>query len=291
MITPTLWLCAVALLVLLYIVEAIFDHPATNKFGPPLIFAAYAVGIVLFFKLGVWPALAVWWGIGVVMGVIRWSDEFRRVRRSKDAGVEPPSLAKLVRALFLWPVALPFVCLGGPVLYGLFTLYGKLRRNRVPHYKGIEECKQAAISGDARAQLTLGSAYESGEHGLLQDYAESVKWYRKAAEQSHGTAQLRLGICLAEGKGVEKNAVEGLMWISLSNFVLALHPPAEVWLPRLVRDAAEQASNRTKAQMTEQQIAEAWAMLDSSPLYKEFKERLDRSASQPAPEKSPPAQV
>jgi hypothetical protein len=47
--------------------------------------------------------------------------------------------------------------------------------------------------------------------------------------------------------------------------------------------------------MTKQQIAEAWAMLHSSPLYKEFKDMVSgmnremaRSASKRAPEKSPP---
>ena len=131
---------------------------------------------------------------------------------------------------------------------------------------GIEGCKEAAISGDARAQFTLGCGYESGEYGLPQDYVESAKWFRKAAEQNHYGAQLRLGICLAEGKGVEKNVVEALMWISLSNHVAAMRGGG-----MLFRDGAYQASNRIKAQMTEQQITEAWVMLESSPLYKEFK--------------------
>jgi hypothetical protein len=83
------------------------------------------------------------------------------------------------------------------------------------------------------------------------------------------------------------------MWIFLSHHVAIKHGKRGY----LFRNAAYQASDRTKAQMTEQQIAEALAMLDSSPLYREFKERLDRinqevdcSASQPASEKSPPTQ-
>ena len=83
------------------------------------------------------------------------------------------------------------------------------------------------------------------------------------------------------------------MWIFLSQHVLAQRSAG--WL---LRDAAYQAQSRAEAQMTEQQIAEARVMLDSSPLYKEFKDMLSglnrevaRSASQPAPEKSPPAKL
>jgi hypothetical protein len=296
-LTP--WLYGLAAVVVLNIVESLLNRPATCMFRVPLMLAAYVIGIVLFFKVGFWPALALWWGIGVVIGLLRWSYDFRSARHSKDADVKPPSLVTVVRGLFTWPIMVPLILLaavGWFVANGLwslcYNLYKKLLPNRVPHYGGIEACKNAAISGDTRAQFTLGCAYEDGEYGLPQDDAEAAKWYRKAAEQNHGTAQLRLGIYLAEGKGGEKNFVEGLMWILLARHVLAQNSAG--WL---LRDAAIQTISRTKAQMTEQQIAEANAMLDSSPLYKEFKERLsvlnrelDRSASQPAPEKSPPAQ-
>jgi hypothetical protein len=289
--TPIPWLYGLAVVIVLNIVESLFNSPATRRFRVPLMLAAYVIGIVLFFKLGVWPALALWWGIGLVIGLIGWSREFRCARHSKDAEGKPPSLAAVVRGLFTWPVTVPLVlllgALGWVVVNGVwslsYSLYKKLLPNRVPHYKGIERCKEAALSGDARAQFTLGRGYESGEYGLPQDYVESAKWFRKAAEQNHYAAQLGLGIYLAEGKGVEKNVVEGLMWILLSHHVAIKHGAGYFF-----RDGAYQSSSRTKAQMTEQQIAEAWVMLNASPLYKEF--RLDRSASQPAPEESPPAQ-
>jgi TPR repeat protein len=290
--TPTPWLYGLAVVVVLNIVASLFNSPAIRRFRLPLMLAAYVIGIALFSKLGVWPALALWWGIGFVIGLIGWSYEFRGARPSKDAEVKPPGLVTVVHGLFAWPITVPLkllAALGFVVVSGVgnlcYSLYKKLLPNYVPHYRGIEGCKEAAISGDARAQFNLGCGFESGEYGLPQDYVESAKWFRKAAEQNHYAAQLRLGIYLAEGKGVEKNVVEGLMWIVLSAHVSIRHGGG-----RLFRDAAHQESSRTKAQMTEQQIAEAWVMLDSSPLYKEFKERLDRSASQPAPEKSPPAQ-
>jgi hypothetical protein len=274
--TPTPWLYGLAVLVVLNIVASLFISPAKRMFGLPLMLAAYVIGIVLFFKLGVWPALALWWGLGVVTGLIFWSYEFRSARHSKDAAVKPPGLVTVVYGLFAWPITVPLkllAALGFGVVIGLcnlcYGLYKKLLPNRVPHYRRIEQCKKAAISGDPRAQLTLGDAYERGHYGLIQDYGESAKWYRKAAEQNHGAAQLKLGVCLAEGKGVEKNVVEGLMWTFLARHVIAQH--SEGWF---LRDAAIQAIARLEAQMTEQQIAEARVMLDSSPLYKEFKEQL-----------------
>jgi len=35
-----------------------------------------------------------------------------------------------------------------------------------------------------------------------KEYAEAIKWYRKAAEQGHAEAQHRLGFCYANAKGM-----------------------------------------------------------------------------------------
>jgi TPR repeat protein len=173
-------------------------------------------------------------------------------------------LGKILKILLKYPLLL----LGAIVWFlvndvgnMVCSLYKKLVPNYVPHYRRIERCRQAAMSGDTRAQLTMGYAYEHSDYGLPQDYAEAVKWYRKAAEQNNGKAQLNLGVRLAEGKGVEKNLVEGLMWLYLSRHMLARQ--AAGWF---LRDASIQAISRVKAQMTEEQIAEAWGMVDSSPL-------------------------
>ncbi len=44
------------------------------------------------------------------------------------------------------------------------------------------EIYNAAEQGDAQAQLNLGVCYWNG-NGVAKDYAEAVKWFRKAAEQ------------------------------------------------------------------------------------------------------------
>ena len=50
--------------------------------------------------------------------------------------------------------------------------------------RSFQEQFKAAEQGDAEAQTSLGLMYDNGK-GVPQDYAEAVKWYRKAAEQGH----------------------------------------------------------------------------------------------------------
>ena len=61
----------------------------------------------------------------------------------------------------------------------------------------------------------LGESYAEGK-GVPQDYAEAVKWFRKAAEQGSATAQYSLGWCYAEGEGVPKDDVLAYMWLNLA---------------------------------------------------------------------------
>ena len=77
-----------------------------------------------------------------------------------------------------------------------------------------EEAK--AKQGDAGAQFMLGDCYYRGE-GVEKDFAEAVKWYRKAAEQGNANAhsnlaQLMLGVCYKNGIGVAKDYAEAVKW-------------------------------------------------------------------------------
>lgn len=55
----------------------------------------------------------------------------------------------------------------------------------------IDELKTRAANGDAAAQYNLGNRYYFGE-GVTKDYAEAIRWYRKAAEQGQDKAKRRL---------------------------------------------------------------------------------------------------
>jgi Sel1 repeat len=63
--------------------------------------------------------------------------------------------------------------------------------------------RSLAEQGDATAQSRLGDMYEDG-HGVPQDYAEAVLWYRRAADQGFKIAQWLLGTMYQTGYGVSR---------------------------------------------------------------------------------------
>jgi hypothetical protein len=62
----------------------------------------------------------------------------------------------------------------------------------------------------------LGLSYYLGR-GVKQDYAESVRWYRKAADAGNASGQYNLGLAYANGEGVPQNYVIAHMWLNLSS--------------------------------------------------------------------------
>ncbi|HDP35609.1 MAG TPA: sel1 repeat family protein [Candidatus Hydrogenedentes bacterium] len=64
---------------------------------------------------------------------------------------------------------------------------------------------------DTCAQYNLGVMYRDGE-GVPQDYAEAVKWYRKAAEQDYADAQYNLGVMYYDGRGIPQDHAEAVKW-------------------------------------------------------------------------------
>ncbi len=75
--------------------------------------------------------------------------------------------------------------------------------------------RKAADGGNARAQLNLGMSYIA-ERGVMRDYGEAVKWFRKAAEQGAAPAQADLGIAYSTGQGVPRDINEAMKWFALA---------------------------------------------------------------------------
>ena len=69
--------------------------------------------------------------------------------------------------------------------------------------------------GDADAQKSLGYMYYKGK-GVLQDYNQAVRWYRKAAEQGHAAGLVALGVMYAGGEGVSKDFILAHMLANLA---------------------------------------------------------------------------
>jgi uncharacterized protein len=99
----------------------------------------------------------------------------------------------------------------------------------------------------------LGNIFYSG-NGVPQNYAETVKWLRKAADQGLARAQSSLGSMYEDGKGVPWDYVQAHMWFNLAASGFSAHSGIKG------RDkAATAASGRDFAasRMTPEQIAEA----------------------------------
>jgi len=85
--------------------------------------------------------------------------------------------------------------------------------NVVPedYAEAVKWYRKAAEQGCADAQNNLGFMYKWGR-GVTQDYFEAERWYRKAAERGHAVAQLALGGMYEYGTGVNKNINEAVKW-------------------------------------------------------------------------------
>lgn len=66
---------------------------------------------------------------------------------------------------------------------------------------------------DIEMWFEAGEEYYYGENGKVQDYAEAVKWYFKAAEAGDADAQFSLGYCFLSGHGVDEDDVAACRWL------------------------------------------------------------------------------
>ena len=75
----------------------------------------------------------------------------------------------------------------------------------------LEEWLPLAEAGNARAQAAIGSLYIQGQ-GVAVDYAEALRWTRRAAEQGDVTGQFNMGTIYAGGLGVERDYATAAEW-------------------------------------------------------------------------------
>jgi len=65
---------------------------------------------------------------------------------------------------------------------------------------------------NAGAQNNIGLRYAQGRDGA-QDYAEAMRWYRKAADQGNAAAQINIGLLYANGLGVARDLQQEREWM------------------------------------------------------------------------------
>ena len=79
----------------------------------------------------------------------------------------------------------------------------------------VAKLRGLAENGDTQAQYALGYSYERG-FGVPQDYAQSARWYRLAADKKHYWARINLGLLLARGRGLPQDKSKAKEWINLA---------------------------------------------------------------------------
>ena len=62
-----------------------------------------------------------------------------------------------------------------------------------------------------RRRITSAIFYDTGQ-GVVQDYAQAVYWYRKAADQADATGLNNLGVMYMHGRGVPFDEAEAMRW-------------------------------------------------------------------------------
>ena len=109
-------------------------------------------------------------------------------------------------------------------------------------------------------QFYLGICYAQGE-GVEQDDYEAVKWFRKAAEQGYADAQCDLGFMYEKGRGVPKDESEAVKWY---------------------RKAAEQGHERARkaSEEAERRAAEAKRIAEEERAKAEAEERARKASEE-----------
>ncbi len=106
------------------------------------------------------------------------------------------------------------------ILFSIFCLLGSgntpsrfgngMAAYKAGNYKlALEIWHPLAVKGDAEAQFLVGTIYDLGE-GVPQNLSTAAKWYLKAANQKHVTAEYNLAWMYRFGKGVLKDHKKAL---------------------------------------------------------------------------------
>lgn len=75
----------------------------------------------------------------------------------------------------------------------------------------FQEYSSLAEAGDALAQFFLGTMYSAGQH-VPQNPAAAFRWWREAADQGYGPAQVRVAVAYFRGTGVAVDVGEAFHW-------------------------------------------------------------------------------
>jgi hypothetical protein len=109
-----------------------------------------------------------------------------------------------------------------PFVADAFTSLGSYYRNGIPGSVDADPGRArrffayaASYFGDSDAQYSLATMFLQGQGGE-QDARQAARWFKLAARKGHVGAQAEFGHMLYEGIGLERRALEGLMWLTIA---------------------------------------------------------------------------
>jgi localization factor PodJL len=82
---------------------------------------------------------------------------------------------------------------------------------QLPEQIGTSELREAAMSGDARAQFIVASRYLEGR-AIGRDHDAAARWYLRAANGGLSAAQYRIGTLYERGSGVAQDKLQAMSW-------------------------------------------------------------------------------
>jgi TPR repeat protein len=115
--------------------------------------------------------------------------------------------------------------------------------------------RKAADQGNAQAQNRIGWLYQNGL-GVARDYVEAMRWYRMAADHGNVPAQAHIGWLYQNGWGVAQDSAEARIWMQKA--AAAGDDYAKRWLAsRQVSDLPSTAASVATSPAPEVSAAEA----------------------------------
>jgi uncharacterized caspase-like protein len=87
----------------------------------------------------------------------------------------------------------------------------KAAHDRGDYADAMRWYRKAADLGNANAMENVGMLYRMGE-GIIRDDAEALRWWRKAADLGDANAMNQIGAAYRDGRGVNRDYIEAMRW-------------------------------------------------------------------------------
>ena len=94
--------------------------------------------------------------------------------------------------------------------YELMTR-AKAAHDRGDYAEAMRWFRKAADLGNANAMENIGMLYRTGQ-GVIRDDAEALRWWRKAADLGDANAMFQIGAAYRDGRGVNRDYIEAMRW-------------------------------------------------------------------------------